>query len=1167
MKFYIIKFYSFLACRKEPNNHYPVINYIGMNPTLRKKIIMRMNLTFCLLISVFLQLGMAASAQRVTISERQASLDKIFKEINRQTGYNFLYTNKLLKNLKPISIDVKNMSVEELLFNYFKEQPINFSISDKTIVVKERLAMSSEIQRASIIISGKVSDDTGPISGVTVRIKGLNRGTVTDPDGQYKIEVPDENSVLQFSFMGYETKELSAGSNKILNVKLLQKSSDLNDLVVVGYGSQKRINLTGAVEQVGKELLENRPITRVSQALQGLVGNLNISSNTSGGAPNSTQSLNIRGYTGFGSRGNPLLVIDGVPGGDINSINPNDIENISVLKDQASSAIYGVDGAFGVILINTKQGKAGAKPQISYNNNISYSQLINIPKPVGSIEYVNIFNEAALNAGSTIIYPQDQIDRINAYLNGSLKTETQANASNTDWNNGQLGNANNNWFDILFKKLGKSQQHNIGVSGGSTDINYYIGLGYNDKDGMYSYGNDSFKRYNFRGNLGATVTNWMKINIRSSFSRSNADAPYDYPARTGGGLSGYMHQAARVAPVVPLYNPDGNLSNFSDPAWMGSGSRTLDNEDQTALTGEFVLNPLKGLNVTGNYSLFSYNNESSSLGKTFYIPKPDGSLATFGVNPNTFSRTLGKTSNQLINLFASYEHSLGQHNFKILGGYIKRFNESLSLTGSNSNLYTDNLPSLALSYNDKPIVSDAIGQYATEGYFTRLNYNYKEKFLIEFDGRYDATSRFITNRWQFYPGVSAGYVISNESFFRTIKNTVNMLKLRASYGQSGDQASFSLYPFYASLNTIAPAASNWFFGSGRQAYVSAPGVVNPDITWQKPVMLDFGFDTELLKNKLSLSFDWYRRTMKDMVVAAVPVPAVFGVAAPNINGGELETTGFELTVGWKDRIGQVKYGIKAVLSDYSGKVIKYPNTTRILTDYYEGQTLGSIWGYTSTGLYDSNQSASSALPASFWASTWKAGDVIYKDLDGSGRIDNGKNTADSPGDLNVIGNNTPRYAYSFNIDLSWKNFDFNAFIQGIGKRDVFINSNYFFGITGDRFQSSFFDIHRDRWTPDNLEGYFPKYYMSAEMAKNTQVQTRYLQNGAYLRFKNVQLGYSLPTQLINRFKISKFRLYASVENLATITKMAKSIDPELAIGDAKIYPLQRTFSFGVNVSL
>ena len=1147
----------------------------------KKKIILVMKLTIFIMATFLLQLSAATKAQ-ITLNENGKTLQKVLKLISKQSGYDFIYADQAFKNANPVTIKLKNADINKALALCFAGQPLVYEISDKTVMIKERQEnfslKSAMVFPVKIDVRGKIVDEKGqPVPGASIAEKGAKNVVSSSGSGDFVINVKDKDAILVISFVGYQSKEVLASSVRGISITLTPSQENLNDVVVVGYGTQKKANLTGAVSTVDKELLQNRPVTRLSQMLQGAVPNLNILNGISGGAPNATQSINIRGYTGFGASGSPLIVIDGIPGGDINTINANDIENISVLKDQASSSIYGVDGAFGVILISTKQGKKGTAPQFSYNNNFSFSQFINTPKAVSSLEYVNMFNEASVNGGAAPIYPEEQIQRVRDYLNGTLKTETMPNSTGTDWINGQLGNANNDWFKILFKDWGQNQQHNISLNGGSNNITYYLGAGYQDKEGMLAFGNDDFKLYNFRGNLGVDVTQWAKINVRSSFSRSRFETAHIEANRTGGGLSGLFHNAARFAPVVPLYNPDGNISNFNDAGWQAYGGRNISNQDQVQLTGEFILSPIKGLNITGNYTVFANNAESADQGKTFFIPRPDGSLATFGTNPSTFSRSFSKNNNSLTNLFATYEKSVGEHNFKILGGYIRRFNQSLFLSASNSNLYSQNLPALSLTYNDKPIVSDEVQEYATEGFFTRFNYDYKGKFLLEFDGRYDATSKFIANRWQFYPGVSAGYVVSKENFWKNIEKVVNTLKFRGSYGQSGDQNSFGNYPFYQSLSTTIPANTNWFFSTGRQASVSAPGVVNPLITWQKPIMVDFGIDATFLNNRLSATFDWYKRTMKDLVVPSAPLPAVFGTAAPNVNGGEIETTGFELATTWKDQFGSVKYSLTASLSDYQGKVTKHPNVTKILSDWFVGRKIGDIYGYTTTGLYASDSEAANALPTSFSAKKWVAGDVIYIDSDGSGRIDNGKNTADSPGDLTVIGNNTPRYTYGLNANLQWKNFDLNIFVQGVGKRDLWVSGNYFWGIIGDRFQSSYFTEQRDdRWTPDNLDGYFPKYYMNTlDAAKSQQVQTRYLQNAAYLRIKNLQLGYSLPKQLLSKWHVGQLRVFAGVENLATFTKLIKTLDPELAgidsdfgqVGTGKVYPLQRTISFGLNFSL
>ncbi len=1145
-------------------------------PEVRKdvlKMLFIMKLTVVFLLA-FLQVGAKGFTQSVTLSEKNAQLQKIFREINKQTGYHFFYKDQLLKKAGKINVELKNVSIEEALNACFKDLSITYTIVDKAIVIKEkkqepvRQNETSALSPLLITVKGLVKDEKGmPLVGVSIVVRGTQRGTSTNANGEFTIDA-NAGEVLDFSIVGYKKGSVKVGSKSNITIQMEVEVAVGSEVVVVGYATQKKANLTGAVDQVSSEILENRPINRLSQGLQGVIGNLNIVTNTNGGTPNATQNVNIRGFTGFGVSGSPLVVIDGIPTSGLsafNNINPADIESISVLKDQASAAIYGVDGVYGVILITTKQGKKNRPPQITYNNNYSYAQLINQLQRVNSLEWAETFNEAATNAGIAKIFDDASIQRIKDYMAGTLKTETQPNATGTDW---LLGNGNNDWFKVLFKDWGISQQHNVGVTGGANNSSYYIGLGYNDRKGMFRYGKDDYERYNLRANLSSDVTKWMKFTLRTAFARSLYETPFNYPGRTGGGLEAYLHQAARVWPVIPLSNPNGFLNLNNDASYMEYGGRSKDINDELQLTGEFVITPSKGWNITANYTLASYNTASSDHGKTFYIPRPDGTQATGGISPNTFSRGFSKTNNHLVNLFSSYEKNIGNHYFKVLGGYIRRFNESLSLTTGNNSLYSDRLPSLFLTYNDKPTVTDALSELTTEGYFGRINYNYKEKYLVEFNGRYDATSKFISDRWQLFPGVSAGYQVSKEQFWQPVEKYVSSLKFRASYGKSGDQSGIGSYQFYPAMGTVAPPNTNWYFNTSRQAYVSAAGVINPNITWAKPVMLDLGVDAGFLNNRLQVTYGWYKKTIKDLLVASVPLPAVFGIAAPQTNDGEMVTKGFELTATWNDKIGKnFKYNIRGTLSNYNGVITKYPNPAKLLSDWFDGERIGNIYGYTSHGLYQDTIAAGAATPASFWSSNWYPGDVRYLDLDKSGRIDNGRNTFDSSGDVRVIGNTTPQYAYSFIVDMEWKGFDLNVFLQGIGKRDAFINSNYFWGIVGNQFQSSVLTSTRDRWKPDNPNGYLPRFYMTTQNNKNTQTQTRYLQNAAYLRIKSMQIGYTLPLAVLNRLHIKKIRIYASAENLATFTKMWSGIDPELAIGTGKIYPLQRTFSFGLNMTL
>jgi len=577
----------------------------------------------------------------------------------------------------------------------------------------------SKLQRE---VFGRVVDQQGqPVAGVTIKIKGSNTTTSTDKDGRFRIAVGG-SALLNISAVGYKTQELPAPSRGELQVRLESSVNDLEEVIVVGYGKQNKALVTGAVSQIGGEALQNRPISRVTQALQGQMPGLNIITGSSGGAPNATQSINVRGFTGLGSTGGPLIVIDGIQGGDINTLNPDDIESISVLKDAASSAIYGSSAPYGVILITTKQGKKGAKPAITYSNNLSWADPINLPKMLNSLDFANLYNEAARNGGRGDIFNQQTIDRIIAYQNGSLATETiQSTASGANeyytWGN---GNANNDWFKIYFKDLAFSQQHNIGVSGGSENTTYYVGLGYNDRSGLYNYGDDRYKRFNVRTNLTTTISKWLDFSIRGSFSKELNNTPNTYAGRTGGN---YMHQMARKWPTVPLYNPNGEFAETSDvPLQMGGRAKST--IDKGLLTGEFVFRLAPGWTATTNYTFDGTFQDANSHTKTLYSSRPDGSKYQIGGTfPNAFSRSNYRIQHHIINAFTKYEKQLNDHFFSVMGGFVRDYTEYQSYGASNSQLYSDNIPALTTSYGTAPSISDFVRKLASDGVFTRVNYN------------------------------------------------------------------------------------------------------------------------------------------------------------------------------------------------------------------------------------------------------------------------------------------------------------------------------------------------------------------------------------------------------------------------------------------------------------
>ncbi|MDR1089665.1 MAG: TonB-dependent receptor [Prevotella sp.] len=1054
--------------------------------------------------------------------------------------------------------------------------------------------------------SGTVTDTNGdPLPGVSIVEKGkATNGTMTDVDGKFSLIV-SAGATLEISYLGFAKQDVKAGTG--MNIVLRESDNVLDDVIIVGYGSVKKANLTGSVDQIDKKILENRPIVSVAQALQGSIANLNISTNSDsgtngGGAPGAKMSFNIRGVTGLSSGSassvaGPLIVIDGIQSQDINAVNPNDIESISVLKDAASAAIYGSNAPYGVILITTKKGSKDRKPIISYSANVSLSSPINMPQMTNSLEWMRIMNDAQQNTRGRNFLSDENMKRIEDYYYGRINTETVVNPGRTgggswadfdDFGQG-LSNGNNDWYKIHFKDYSTSQQHNVGLQGGSQNSQYYVGLGYNQKNGFLRYGDDSFKRYSIRANLSSEITKWFTANFRGSYTKGITDLP----AQTGN--DNFLQHIAQRWPIIPLKNNDGYYSNNGLVEAYRNGGRNVSTDNVSVITGEFVVTPLKGWNTTVNYT-YTFNNIANEKNNLHYIlydasgvPYYSPGWTTDGFTEYTrprdsMSRERIDDERHTINAFTSYELNLKNHYLKGMVGYAQEYVHYYRLTASSGNvtLYNVDLPTFNTMYyntNNQAISEPNKQTLTTRGVFGRINYGYANKYLFELNGRYDGTSRYMKDvRFKFYPGVSAGYVISEEDFWgESLKQSVDFLKLRANYGSLGEQSG-GYYPFYPSLSTTSATGSNWYFNGNRYSNISYPGIVNPNLTWITSSTVGVGFDIATLKNRLTASFDWYNRSSKDVVGPAQELPAVLGASAPSTNNAALNTKGFELVLAWKDRISSIglNYGIRATLADSRSVVQKYPNEKKSLGTWYDGAVIGDIWGYVSDGNYtqaeqdagiDQNIQGNAKGPGK----NWTAGDQKYKDLDKDELITYGDNTLENPGDKKVIGNSRPRYTYGITLDASWKGFDISAFFQGVGKRDAWISTEgvgVFWGTQNSEWQANFLTIHLDRWTPETPNGYFPKYYLSgAENSKNQQIQTKYLQDASYMRFKNLQIGYSLPKAILDKIGIDKLRLYVSGENLFTLTDCIKVIDPEIvSVNRGLGYPLSQTWSFGINLS-
>ncbi|GAA4315885.1 TonB-dependent receptor [Compostibacter hankyongensis] len=1024
---------------------------------------------------------------------------------------------------------------------------------------------------APLTLRGQVlNENNKPLPGASVSLRSGSGSAVTDQEGRFSIQVGNTNDSLIISYLGYQRQTRSAAGGPV-TVKMLPDfaAQQLNDVVVVAFGTQKKIDLTGAVTQISGKELQNRPVSNVGQALEGKVANLNVTTTGDPGGPGTNASFNIRGNTSL-SGGGPLYVVNGIPVNDINDLNPQDIASISVLKDAASSAIYGARAPYGVILITTKQGSKGEKPRISLNSSVAWSSYTRLPKMASSLQFAEAYNDASVNSGQGVTFSDDIIKKIkdNIQKPGTWPVSTPDPANPNKYTYASALNTDNvDWFREYFKPWSVSQKHDLSVSGGSQATTYYLGLGFYDQGGQLRYADEQFKRYNVTGNIHTEPAKWLRLNLVTRFSRHHTDLPYPYASQLGN----WVHMASTRWPNWALRNPDGHFSTASNVEFLTSGGRSIRDLNDISLVGSIEAEPVKNWKINFDYS---YDNQSTSYqDHSAYVYSWNVDGTTYNIGPSVNSVGEGGISDNYntANLYSSYSRNFDKHHFKILvGSQFEQF-KGFDQSASRSDLITDDIPSISTATGTQNAF-DIQTQYATLGTFGRLNYDYDEKYLIELNGRYDGSSRFRQgSRFGFFPSVSVGYNLAREGYWDKLRDAVNEFKLRASYGSLGNQN----VPNYQYLATV-PIGTNigYILNGERPSYLNVPGLISPDLTWETSRTLDFGLDAAFLAQRLTASFDIYTRTTLNMLGPASVLPATLGAAVPYQNNADLKTSGFELTLSWKDRIGSAfRYNVSVVLSDYHSTITRFYNPSKLLGANYAGLRLGDIWGYETQGIIQTDKDLADMADQSYLFGSWTRGDVMYKDLNGDGKINIGDNTLANHGDLKVIGNSTPRYSYGVNLSAEWKGLDAGLFIQGVAKRDLWLggnagnnSGNIFWGFTPN-FGNNVYKTTLDYWTEDNAGAYWPKPYVSSEGAKNHQVQTRYLQSGAYMRLKNFQIGYDL-LQLWKIPGMSRLRIYFSGENVLTFSRINKNYDPEVVDGGwgtGKIYPLLKTYSVGANI--
>lgn len=1029
-------------------------------------------------------------------------------------------------------------------------------------------------QQNSRTVSGIVKDASGEtIIGANVSVKGTTTGTITDIDGKFSLNVP-AGSTLKISYIGYQDFETVITTQSTLDVVLKVDSKTLDEVVVVGFGSQKKVNVTGAVSMVGSEVIESRPVQNVSQALQGVVPGLNFSVNTSGGALDNSLNVNIRGAgtIGDGSNSSPLVLIDGVEG-NMNAINPQDIESISVLKDAASASIYGARAAFGVILINTKSGKSG-RTNVNYSGNVRFTDALAVPDMLDSYKFAQYFNEAAKNSGQGAVFSETQMQRILAYQKGEITDGATINKNNNRWENYTGANANTDWFKEMYKDWVPSHEHNLSVSGGNEKVTYLVSGNFLDQNGLIAHGKDKFNRYTLNGKINATLSDYVKLNYSSKWIREDYKRP-SYMT----GL--FFHNIARRWPTNPVYDPNGYYMEGNEIIQMEDGGIQKNQKDYAYQQLQLVIEPIKDWKIYAEGNLNTITNFQHWEVLPVYAHDVNGDQYAFSwdgraVGSTTVNEYGYKENFMTTNIYSDYFKQFDNGHFiKVMGGFNAEVMKTRSLSAQGDGLITPSVPTVNTTTTN-PSVGGGYAHWSTAGFFGRLNYNYKERYLVEANVRYDGTSRFVGDeRWGVFPSFSLGWNIAREDFFADYTDKVSTLKLRGSWGQLGNMNTKLWYPFYQSMS-VGTNNGYWLVDGEKTNTAYAPGIVSSLMTWETIESWNLGLDWGAFNNRLTGTFDYFKRSTKDMVGPAPELSSVLGTGVPKINNSDMESYGFELELSWRDRIGDLSYGVKAVVSDAQQKVTRYPNKSNSLSTWYSGRMNGDIWGYTTLGIAKTQEEMDAHLAKvnqSRLGNQWGAGDIMYADLNGDGEISNGANTLADHGDISIIGNNTPRYNYGITLDAAYKGFDFSVFFQGIGKRDYWVSGAYFWGATGGMWQSAGFTEHWDFFRGEdnplgaNLNAYYPRPLFTS--GKNMQTQSRYLQDASYLRMKNIQLGYTLPKSITSKAGMQSVRVYVSGDNLATISSMSKIFDPETiggAWGDGKLYPLSKTISVGLNVN-
>jgi TonB-linked SusC/RagA family outer membrane protein len=1107
----------------------------------RHNIFLKMKLTLLLCLCALLHVSAATYGQNITLNVKKISFEELLNQVSQQSGYHFLCDEELISQAKPVSIDVKDLPIDEVLVKCFTGQPLTYVVKNKNVIIKAKPKEAEQKTVDQIIVSGLVTDEQNQaIPGVSVTIKGTNKGVTTDASGKYSISVINPDAVLVFSSVGYTSKEIAVNGRTSINISLIAKANGLNDVVVVGYGTQKKSTITGAISTVRNEDITVAPVASTINSLAGRLPGL-ISQQSSGQPGADQASISIRGF------GSAIWIVDGVES-DFNNIDPNQIESISILKDGAAS-IYGSRAGNGVILVTTKRGKAG-KPDITFNSSYTLQDNTYMAQPVSSAEYATLEDELYANEGKQAPYTQDQISKYQAGNDPAYP--------------------NTNWEKVATKPFAPQNNQNLSVRGGSDNIKYFGFFGYLDQEPIWRLNGGGYKRYNVQSNLDAKVTDDLSIQLDISDVNENKSEPNRYE---GAGINSLWQDLWNSLPIYPATLPDASYNSYANGQGVGSIA-LISNEDIAGydkvnsqnLKGTFAatyqIRAIDGLsakafinynktysdekNFTKPYSFYTYD---YSL-KQYTLAGALGTQAQLYYNENT-----AESLDRQFSL--NYDHTFGQdHHVTALALYEAIDYNTTFLTAGRTGFLTDEIQELFAGSVQTATANSSASQMGRASYVGRINYDYKNKYLLETIFRADASAVFSPDhRWGYFPSVSAGWRIDQEDFMKNI-TSVDELKLRASYGSSGID-NVGNFQYLTGYNF----GGYYLFGTNTSQGIVSTGVPNPNLTWENVSTYDAGTDFSFWKKKLFGTIDvFYRKLSGIPATQVLTLPSTFGASLPQVNLNSQNNRGFELSLGTSGNIGELNYTIVGNLSWARAKWGHYDEPTYTDPDqkreYQEsGQWVDRTFGYKTDGVFTSQQQIN-ALTFQYPGGNagLRPGDIKYVDVNHDG-------TLDWRDEVQIGNGSVPEWMTGATINLKYKNFDLQSLLQG--SFGYITNVNLYQG--GANFSQAIYD---ERWTAanNNASAGVPRL---GGASTNTLPSDFYDKKTSYLRLKTFALGYSLPHGLLSKAGIKNVRVYVAGTNLLTINPLAKyAIDPEAPSGNGGYYyPQQRTISLGLNLTL